>query len=102
MGTRICPSAITTERGLFPSHLSLCGESPSESNESSYCRPGRWGTVEPQCAARLALASMHAGLLHLLVPTEDDIMPGESERTLSVRSRLHVRSSCLRQERTKT
>lgn len=29
--------------GLIP-HLSLCGESPSESKESPYCRPGRWGS----------------------------------------------------------
>ncbi|TNN44827.1 hypothetical protein EYF80_044976 [Liparis tanakae] len=26
-------------------HLSLCGESPSESKESRYCRPGRWGSA---------------------------------------------------------
>lgn len=85
------------QRGGAPAHLSLCGESPSESKESPYCRAGRWGSVKPQCAARLARASMHAGLLHLLVPTEDDIMPeGQSERTLSVLSRLHVLPSCLR------
>lgn len=85
--------------GGAPAHLSLCGESPSESKESPYCRGCRWGSVKPQCAARLARASMHAGLLHLLVPTEDDIMPeGQSERTLSVRSRLHVLPSCLRKK----
>lgn len=39
---------------------------------------------------------MHAGLLHLLVPTEDESTPeGQSDSTLSVRSRLHVFSSCL-------
>ena len=43
---------------------------------------------------------MHAGLLHLLVPTEDDIMPGESDMMLSVRSKLHVRSSCLKYRET--
>lgn len=90
---------MAVDRGAL-AHLSLCGESPSESKESPYCRGCRWGSVKPQCAARLARASMHAGLLHLLVPTEDDIMPeGQSERTLSVRSRLHVLPSCLRKRK---
>lgn len=39
---------------------------------------------------------MHAGLLHLLVPTELDSPPDwQSEFILSVRSMLHVCSSCL-------
>lgn len=39
---------------------------------------------------------MHAGLLHLLVPTELDSPPDwQSEFMLSVRSMLHVCSSCL-------
>lgn len=50
--------------------------------------------MQPQLAALLA---MHAGLLHLLVPTELDIPPDwQSEFMLSVRSMLHVCSSCLR------
>lgn len=75
-------------------HLSLCGESLSESYESPYCIPGHDMSVQPQLAALLA---MHAGLLHLLVPTELDIPPDwQSEFMLSVRSMLHVCSSCLR------
>lgn len=43
-----------------------------------------------------ALLAMHAGLLHLLVPTELDSPPDwQSEFMLSVRSMLHVCSSCL-------
>lgn len=47
-------------------------------------------------APRRARASTHAGLLHLLVPTEDSIIPDwESEVRLSVRSKLQVWLSCL-------
>lgn len=50
----------------------------------------------PEAAARRARASTHAGLLHLLVPTDDSMMPDcESEVRLSERSRLHVWLSCL-------
>lgn len=80
--------------GARPAHLSLCGESRRESYESPYCIPGQDASVQPQLAALLA---MHAGLLHLLVPTELDIPPDwQSEFMLSVRSMLHVCSSCLR------
>lgn len=42
---------------------------------------------------------MHAGLLHLLVPTELESPPDwQSEFILSVRSMLHVCSSCLQDE----
>lgn len=49
-----------------------------------------------KAAPRRARASTHAGLLHLLVPTEDSIIPDwESEVRLSVRSKLQVWLSCL-------
>lgn len=75
------------------SYLSLWGESLNESYESPYCIPRPDASVQPQCAALLA---MHAGLLHLLVPTELESPPDwQSEFILSVRSMLHVCSSCL-------
>lgn len=85
------PKHIHTQHH-FP-YLSLWGESLRESYESPYCIPGPDVSVQPQWAALLA---MHAGLLHLLVPTELDSPPDwQSEFMLSVRSMLHVCSSCL-------
>lgn len=47
-------------------------------------------------ASRRARASTQAGLLHLLVPTEDNIIPDwQSDVRLSVRSKLQVWLSCL-------
>ena len=52
-------------------------------------RPPRWAALQ-------ARASMQAGLLHLLVPTDEDSAPDwQSEFILSVLSMLHVLSSCL-------
>lgn len=78
------------------SDLSLWGESRRESTESRYCVVGlRWSSMQ-KVAPRRARASTHAGLLHLLVPTEDSIIPDwESEVRLSVRSKLQVWLSCL-------
>lgn len=78
------------------SDLSLCGESRRESTESRYCVMGLRESSMQKAAPRRARASTHAGLLHLLVPTEDSIIPDwESEVRLSVRSKLHVWLSCL-------
>lgn len=78
------------------SDLSLWGESRRESTESRYCVVGRRCSSRQKVAPRRARASTHAGLLHLLVPTEDSIIPDwESEVRLSVRSKLQVWLSCL-------
>lgn len=78
------------------SDLSLCGESRRESTESRYCVMGLRESSMQKAAPRRARASTHAGLLHLLVPTEDSIIPDwESEVRLSVRSKLQVWLSCL-------
>lgn len=89
-------SAMPRQHVAGESDLSLCGESRSESTESRYCIMGRRESSMQKAAPRRARASTHAGLLHLLVPTEDSIIPDwESEVRLSVRSRLQVWLSCL-------
>lgn len=93
-GWRFVPG--TEGQGCMESDLSLCGESRSESTESRYCVVGRRESSMQKAAPRRARASTHAGLLHLLVPTEDSMIPDwESEVRLSVRSRLQVWLSCL-------
>lgn len=89
-------SAVLWWHQAVGSDLSLWGESRRESTESRYCVVGlRWSSMQ-KVAPRRARASTHAGLLHLLVPTEDSIIPDwESEVRLSVRSKLQVWLSCL-------
>lgn len=89
-------SAVPGRHQAVGSDLSLCGESRRESTESRYCVMGLRESSMQKAAPRRARASTHAGLLHLLVPTEDSIIPDwESEVRLSVRSKLQVWLSCL-------
>lgn len=89
-------SAVPEQHQAVGSDLSLCGESRRESTESRYCVMGLRESSMQKVAPRRARASTHAGLLHLLVPTEDSIIPDwESEVRLSVRSKLQVWLSCL-------
>ena len=101
--TFLCPAqgaqlacAVLGRHQAAGSDLSLCGESRRESTESRYCVMGLRESSMQKAAPRRARASTHAGLLHLLVPTEDSIIPDwESEVRLSVRSKLQVWLSCL-------